>query len=356
VSYALGSVAYNEMFLAYVALFAASLYAFVLAFASVDLEALAVRFSPRMPRRSPGIFMLVSGVVVFAIWLMAPVTSLMTGKPPDRLDIYTTLFTLANALDMAVIAPASILAGLLILRQTALGYLIALALLVLEAMLAPMIAAQMVSQLSAGVELTPGLYAILRNISESTLEKGSHSGGASGSKPGDKRSGAFPATTLQRQVTTLGSRTGAAWRPSSPTPCRRRRYTMWQMLASLFLLVHGLIHLIGFIGYWKITQIQGFAYPTSPLAGRIAATPGLVRFLGVLWLVAAIGFVAGAIGLFTHQSWWRPVILIMALLSLVIRALGWPDAQMGVFINIAILVVVLLGPMLYPGTIRFHGR
>jgi hypothetical protein len=156
VSYALGSVAYNEMFLAYVALFAASLYAFVLAFASVDLEALAVRFSPRMPRRSPGIFMLVSGVVVFAIWLMAPVTSLMTGKPPDRLDIYTTLFTLANALDMAVIAPASILAGLLILRQTALGYLIALALLVLEAMLAPMIAAQMVSQLSAGVELTPG--------------------------------------------------------------------------------------------------------------------------------------------------------------------------------------------------------
>jgi hypothetical protein len=73
---------------------------------------------------------------------------------------------------MAVIAPASILAGLLILRQTALGYLIALALLVLEAMLAPMIAAQMVSQLSAGVELTPGLYAILRNISESTLEKG----------------------------------------------------------------------------------------------------------------------------------------------------------------------------------------
>jgi hypothetical protein len=93
VSYALGSVAYNEMFLAYVALFAASLYAFVLAFASVDLEALAVRFSPQMPRRSPGIFMLVSGVVVFAIWLMAPVTSLMTGKPPDRLDTSTRRYS-----------------------------------------------------------------------------------------------------------------------------------------------------------------------------------------------------------------------------------------------------------------------
>ena len=45
-------------------------------------------------------------------------------------------------------------AGLLILRGSAFGYLLAFPLLVLEALLAPMIIAQTISQLSAGVSLT----------------------------------------------------------------------------------------------------------------------------------------------------------------------------------------------------------
>jgi hypothetical protein len=62
-SYVLGAVAYNELFLLYVALFSASLYAFVLAFTSIDPQALGSRFSARMPRRGPAIFMFASGLV-----------------------------------------------------------------------------------------------------------------------------------------------------------------------------------------------------------------------------------------------------------------------------------------------------
>lgn len=181
-SYALGAVAYNELFLLYVALFSASLYAFVLAFAAVDLRALGSRFSARMPRRGPAVFMLASGLVTLVVWAGPLVAALISGEVPGRLDIYTTKLT--EALDLATITPATLLAGALILRRAPLGYLIALSLLVLEAMLAPLIVAQTVSQLWAGVPFTTGevvgpmagflilaavalwvLVAILRNIS-----------------------------------------------------------------------------------------------------------------------------------------------------------------------------------------------
>ena len=57
-------------------------------------------------------------------------------------------------LDLAIVTPATFIAGTLILNRRPLGYKIALSLLVLEIMLAPMIAAQTVSQLRAGISFT----------------------------------------------------------------------------------------------------------------------------------------------------------------------------------------------------------
>jgi hypothetical protein len=187
-SYALG-LAYNELFLLYVALFSACLYAFVLAYTSVDLRTLGSRFSTRMPRLGPATFMFASGLVTLVVWGGPIVVALTGGEPPERLDTYTTPVT--YALDLATITPATFLAGAFILRRDPLGYLIALSLLVLEAMLAPLIAAQTVSQLSAGVTFPPAqivgpiagfvvlavvaiwvTVAILRNISDSATSGG----------------------------------------------------------------------------------------------------------------------------------------------------------------------------------------
>ena len=68
--------------------------------------------------------------------------------------MYSTPVT--TALDLAVITPAAVLAGALILRFVALGYLLAVSLLVLEVMLAPLLAAQTASQLWAGVSFSAG--------------------------------------------------------------------------------------------------------------------------------------------------------------------------------------------------------
>jgi hypothetical protein len=182
-SMAVGTVVYNELFLAYVMLFSASLFAFVLAFAGIDRTAMAARFSAAMPRRGPAVFMLASALVTLLVWSTPVIDALIRGTTPARLDMYSTPVT--TALDLAVITPAALLAGVLILRFVALGYLLAVSLLVLEVMLAPLLAAQTASQLLAGVTFPAGqivgpiagfatvaliaiwvLIAILRNIAE----------------------------------------------------------------------------------------------------------------------------------------------------------------------------------------------
>jgi hypothetical protein len=150
-TYSLGPVAYNRMFLVYGGLFSASLFAFILAFRNLE-RAGSTWFSAELPRKRLGVFMVASGVIVSGIWLMDPLETLLTGATPRHLGHYSTLFT--HALDLAIIVPAALVAGILILRRRPVGYLVAASLLVLEAMMAPMMAAQTVSQLRAGVSFT----------------------------------------------------------------------------------------------------------------------------------------------------------------------------------------------------------
>jgi hypothetical protein len=152
-SVALGTIAYNPLFLLYVALFAASLWCFALAFATVDPRVLAARLAGA-PRQGAAGLMLASGVVTTGIWAAPLVAAARTRRTPERLDSYSTPVT--QALDLGVIAPAALVAGVRILRGDPSGYLVASSLLVLEVMLAPLIAAQTASQLAAGIRFPTG--------------------------------------------------------------------------------------------------------------------------------------------------------------------------------------------------------
>jgi hypothetical protein len=152
-SAALGTVAYNRLFPVYVALLSASLFAVAGVVAAVDRPALAARIAAA-PRRGPAVFLVLSGLVTLVVWGVPVVAAAVRGTATDRLDNYATDVT--YALDLGLIAPAALLAGVLILRRHVAGYLLAMSLLVLEAMLAPLIGAQTVSQLIAGVALAPG--------------------------------------------------------------------------------------------------------------------------------------------------------------------------------------------------------
>jgi hypothetical protein len=113
---------YNALFVVYVALFGLSLYAFVLSMMSFDLTELPRHFSPRLPRGwIAGLMFAVGGFLLLA-WLGRIVPPLLRGQTP-ALENTTTL--VIQAMDLALIVPLAILSGILLLRRSPWGYLLA---------------------------------------------------------------------------------------------------------------------------------------------------------------------------------------------------------------------------------------
>lgn len=116
------NTAYNELFLVYVALFSLSLYAFILSMLSIDLGSLPQRFSERLPRKAIAGLLFASGSFLLLAWLGRIVPPLLQGQTPP-LDNNTTL--VIQTLDLGLITPLAFLAGILLLRRSAWGYLLA---------------------------------------------------------------------------------------------------------------------------------------------------------------------------------------------------------------------------------------
>ena len=117
------ATAYNEMFLVYVALFGTSLFGLALTIRSIDAERIDTLIGGAAPRRALAILMVASGVVTAGVWLLPLVGALAAGEPPKLLDTSTTMVT--DALDLAIITPSTLLAGVLLLRRRPEGWLIA---------------------------------------------------------------------------------------------------------------------------------------------------------------------------------------------------------------------------------------
>ncbi|MGE5672815.1 MAG: hypothetical protein ACM3XM_02885 [Mycobacterium leprae] len=114
--------AYNDLFLVYVAVFALSLYAFSLCMLSFDLADLPRQFSARLRRGWIAGFMFVVGGFLLLAWLGRIVPPLVQGGTP-ALENTTTL--VIQAMDLALVAPLAVLAGILLLRRSPWGYLLA---------------------------------------------------------------------------------------------------------------------------------------------------------------------------------------------------------------------------------------
>ncbi len=126
--------AYNNLFLAYILIFSASLYGLILALLSFDLKTLPDHFGSGLPRKGIGLFLIVSGVIVSLVWLvLSIVPALIASKAPPEAYYYTTFTT--GIIDIGLVAPALILAGVLLRRGVPLGYLLASAMLIFTCIL-----------------------------------------------------------------------------------------------------------------------------------------------------------------------------------------------------------------------------
>lgn len=110
---------------------------------------------------------------------------------------------------------------------------------------------------------------------------------------------------------------------------------------AVLMTLHGFAHLVGFLIPWQLGPVRA-AYKTTLFGGNIDVGGGGIRAVGVFWLLGALGFWVAAAGAAAGRPWWVPLTIFVALYSLSLSLIDWPDARIGVFVNLALLGVVLV--------------
>jgi hypothetical protein len=70
-----------------------------------------------------------------------------------------------------------------------------------------------------------------------------------------------------------------------------------------------------FVVPWRLAEVEGFAYKTTLLSGNLDMGDAGIRMVGLLCLLAAVGFVVAGVAIFSLQPWWQMLTLLVTLLS-----------------------------------------
>ena len=104
---------------------------------------------------------------------------------------------------------------------------------------------------------------------------------------------------------------------------------MLKYFFALIILMHGLIHFMGFakaFGYGNITQI----------------TKEVPKTEGIFWLLTAFIFIIATILFLLKKDAWIITSIIAVMISQILIFLVWKDAKFGTIANIIILAVAIL--------------
>lgn len=93
--------------------------------------------------------------------------------------------------------------------------------------------------------------------------------------------------------------------------------------------IHGLIHLLGFLKAFELANISEL-------------TQNITRPLGILWLTTALLFVTTALTFAFKNDWWWAIAFVAVVLSQILVITFWQDAKFGSIPNLLVLGVVLL--------------
>jgi len=97
---------------------------------------------------------------------------------------------------------------------------------------------------------------------------------------------------------------------------------------AFIILVHGLIHLMGFTKAFQYGSVEQL-------------TKEISRPVGLLWLLVTVLFIFTLIAFVMNNTLWPTVAFGAALLSQILIILVWKDAKFGTLANILILLVAL---------------
>lgn len=126
---------------------------------------------------------------------------------------------------------------------------------------------------------------------------------------------------------------------------------MVRILFPSVLVLHGLVHLMGFSKEWNLG-------PQGRLTGKtlINLSGNSRKVSGIFWLITCI-LLMGATALYVigEERFWIPTAIALVV-SQTLIILYWHDAKFGTFLNIIILVVVILSAASSRFNNKVHGE
>lgn len=170
-------VTYNQFFLLYVSLMSLSFFSFVMNITSEEFKDLQMHFSPKFPKKYIGISSILIGLFICTLWLGLIIPTI--GKIPPVLEHYTTL--VIQALDLGFIFPAAIIAGILLIKNNSLGYLLSSVIMIKGATLVTAVSMMAIFMILSGVYVSTvelimfplialicilNLFLIIRNVEQ----------------------------------------------------------------------------------------------------------------------------------------------------------------------------------------------
>lgn len=96
------------------------------------------------------------------------------------------------------------------------------------------------------------------------------------------------------------------------------------------IMIHGIIHLLGFIKAFQVRGLDRFASSLS-------------KKWGILWLIACLFFMATGAAYWLDVDFWWVVGLTAVLLSQVLILFSWSDARWGTLLNLLIVLISMIG-------------
>ena len=114
---------------------------------------------------------------------------------------------------------------------------------------------------------------------------------------------------------------------------------------TALVIIHGLIHLIGFRVYAQGAQVSDVPFKTMFLNGSLDLGISGTRIYGYLWLLSALGFIFAGVGFTLHINGWQPVLIAASLVSFLVTAMDWQIAFRGTLIDLGLLGATLLLPI-----------
>jgi hypothetical protein len=150
---------YNQLFLLWVLLASLSFYSFVLVVSEFGFKKLKEDFNEKTPVRLVGGFLIFNSIMIGLLWLGVVGPPLLDGSIyPTQVQHYTTL--IVQGLDLAILLPASFIAGLLFYKKQSLGYLLAPTYMVFLSILMTSLSAKIIGMSLTDVNPGPAIVII----------------------------------------------------------------------------------------------------------------------------------------------------------------------------------------------------